>query len=69
MQRIRGWFILQSSVNSPQGVGLGRTIMTQHILQQDTVEDRQIMHRLMMTVVGFMVATGVMALVIAAVVG
>jgi len=43
--------------------------MTQHILQQDTVEDRQIMHRLMMTVVGFMVATGVMALVIAAVVG
>ena len=43
--------------------------MTQHILQQDTVEDRQIMHRLMMTVVGFMVATGVMAFVIAAVVG
>lgn len=43
--------------------------MTQHILQQDTVEDQQIMHRLLMTVAGFMAATAVMALVIAVVVG
>ena len=43
--------------------------MTQHILQQDTVEDQQIMRRLMMTVAGFMAATDVMALVIAAVAG
>ena len=43
--------------------------MTQHILQQDTVENQQIMRRLMMTVAGFMAATAVMALVIAAVAG
>ena len=43
--------------------------MTQHLLPQDTVEDQQIMRRLMITVAGFMAATALMAIVIAAVVG
>ena len=40
--------------------------MTQHIVPQDTIEDQQIMRRLMIVIAGFMAATAVMALVVAA---
>ncbi|MEP1473135.1 MAG: hypothetical protein ABJK25_19315 [Halieaceae bacterium] len=40
--------------------------MTQHIVPQDTVEDQQIMRRLMIVIAGFMAATAAMALVVAA---
>jgi len=43
--------------------------MTQHIMPQDTAEDQQIMRRLMTVIAGFMAATVVMALVVAAFAG
>jgi hypothetical protein len=43
--------------------------MTQHILQEDTHEDQQIMRRLAVTIGGFMLATAVMATIIAVVMG
>ena len=43
--------------------------MTQHILQEDTLEDQRIMRRLMTVIGCFMAATAVMALAIAAVAG
>lgn len=41
--------------------------MTQHILQEHTHEDQITMRRLGLVIVGFMIATAVMAIVISAV--
>ena len=43
--------------------------MTQHILEQDTLEDRQPLQRLGIVIAGFVVATAVMAVIITAVMG
>lgn len=43
--------------------------MTQHILQEDTVEDQRTMHRLAAVIAGFMLATATMALIIAYIAG
>ena len=43
--------------------------MTQHILEQDTLEDRKTMRRLAGLVVGFTVATAIMAVVVTLVAG
>lgn len=43
--------------------------MTQHILEQDTCEDRQIMRRLAMVIGGFMLATAALATAIAMIAG
>ena len=43
--------------------------MTQHILEQDTLEDRQTLQRLGIVIAEFVVATAVMAVIITAVMG
>ncbi len=43
--------------------------MTQHVMQEDTLEDQRIMRRLFTVIGCFMAATAVMALTIAAVAG
>lgn len=43
--------------------------MTQHILQEDTLEDQRTMHRLAAVIGGFMLGTAAMALVIAFIAG
>lgn len=43
--------------------------MTQHILNEDTLEDQQIMRRLATVIGCFVAATAAMAVVIAAVMG
>jgi hypothetical protein len=43
--------------------------MTQHLLQEQTEDDKQIMRRLFMVVGGFMLATVVMAVAITAIMG
>ena len=41
--------------------------MTQHMLQEQTDDDRRIMHRLFLVVGGFFVASAVMAITISAI--
>ena len=43
--------------------------MTQHMLQEHTDEDRAIMRRLAFVVAGFLVATTIMAVPVAAIMG
>lgn len=43
--------------------------MTQHILEEHTTQDTQIMRRLGLVVSGFMIATVVMAITVGAIMG